>query len=168
VPAGEFADCPLQLVDGGVDVLQGEGGEAGEPAAAAGDLGGQEVVDPPGRAHRDGRIGDPFHASDGVGQDGDIDTGGVHLLDPALAQVAQPLEDHRGELRVEPSIARSFLSEFLGKAVPEMRLDLLGVDEVLLDGDLAQPDRGDRRATTIGRCLMPMVFDAPSGISAEQ
>jgi hypothetical protein len=85
-----------------------------------------------------------------VGQDGDIDTGGVHLLDPAVAQVAQPVGDHGGELRVEPSIARSFLSEFLGKAVPEMRPDLLGVDEVLLNGDLAQPDRGDGRATDDG------------------
>jgi hypothetical protein len=38
-----------------------------------------------------------------VGQDGDVDARGVHLLDPPVAQGARPGGDHVGELRVKPA-----------------------------------------------------------------
>jgi hypothetical protein len=46
-----------------------------------------------------------------VRDDRDVDLGGVHLLDPPVAQIMQPGVDHLGELRVEAGVARSLLVE---------------------------------------------------------
>lgn len=120
----ESGDRAGQLLYCRADDLQRDSGEA---AAAAGDLGGAEVVDPPRCAHRNVWVGDPFDPSNGVGQDREVDARGVHFLDPPVTQVVQPRRDHVGEFGVEAGITRSLLVVLAGKGVPVIGMDLQGI-----------------------------------------
>src|SRR5580693_2432884 len=54
------------------------------------------------------------------------------------SRVARPDGDHVGELRVKTGVARSLLAELTGEGISVIGMGQRGVDEVLLDGDLAQ------------------------------
>jgi hypothetical protein len=100
-------------------VLQRDAWRTGRRPPAAGGLGGEEVVDPPRRAHRNGLIGDPFHTSDGVEQDRDVDARGIHLLDPPVVQIVQPRGAYPGEFGgLKPAYLDPFWSSSPEKESP--------------------------------------------------
>jgi len=96
------ADRALQLVGGGLGIRGRERGEPGQPVWMAAHRLGEGVVGGAGEGHRLGRV-ELLHPWSGQRQDLEVETGGVHVGDPALADVAQLLDESgkaRRHLRV--------------------------------------------------------------------